>query len=259
MILRRVIQHVRKQEWTAIAIDFVIVVFGVFMGIQVANWNQAQNDIALGTAYLKRIQLDMDADIATYQDRLAFWQQVIDYGTKALAYAEGKADDKTDVGASEWELILAYFQASQLAEFYSTMATYNELTNAGDLRLLGNVAIRNEVTKYYTYSNNYILSERPQYREQVRGLIPITIQTYIWASCYATKNSSEQSLIDCPPPPNLTDSSAVLHNLTSNQTLVVNLRYWISTQIITKKIGIDRMNEAENLKGFIAAELDAAK
>ena len=29
MILRRVIQHVRKQEWTALAIDFVIVVIGV--------------------------------------------------------------------------------------------------------------------------------------------------------------------------------------------------------------------------------------
>lgn len=35
MLLRRVISHVRKQEWTAIGIDFVIVVVGVFVGIQV--------------------------------------------------------------------------------------------------------------------------------------------------------------------------------------------------------------------------------
>jgi len=28
MILRRVIEHFRKQEWTAIAIDFLIVVVG---------------------------------------------------------------------------------------------------------------------------------------------------------------------------------------------------------------------------------------
>jgi len=34
MILRRVIHHFRNQEWTAIGIDFVIVVFGVFFGIQ---------------------------------------------------------------------------------------------------------------------------------------------------------------------------------------------------------------------------------
>jgi len=42
MILRRVIKHVRNQEWTAIFIDFFIVVVGVFVGLQVSNWNAAQ-------------------------------------------------------------------------------------------------------------------------------------------------------------------------------------------------------------------------
>ncbi len=44
MILRRVIAHFRKQEWTAIFLDFVIVVVGVFVGIQVSNWNAARSD-----------------------------------------------------------------------------------------------------------------------------------------------------------------------------------------------------------------------
>ncbi len=39
MILRRVIEHVRQQQWTAVGIDFCIVVVGVFIGIQVSNWN----------------------------------------------------------------------------------------------------------------------------------------------------------------------------------------------------------------------------
>ena len=46
MILRRVIHHVRNQEWTAIWIDLVIVVVGVFIGIQVSNWNEASADRA---------------------------------------------------------------------------------------------------------------------------------------------------------------------------------------------------------------------
>jgi hypothetical protein len=44
MILSRVIEHVKKQHWTAIGIDFFIVVFGVFIGIQLGNWNQARVD-----------------------------------------------------------------------------------------------------------------------------------------------------------------------------------------------------------------------
>ena len=40
MLLRRITEHFRQQNWTAIAIDFVIVVVGVFIGIQVSNLNE---------------------------------------------------------------------------------------------------------------------------------------------------------------------------------------------------------------------------
>ena len=42
MILRRIMEHVRAQNWTAVGLDFLIVVLGVFIGIQVANWNEAR-------------------------------------------------------------------------------------------------------------------------------------------------------------------------------------------------------------------------
>ena len=38
MILRRITEHVKAQNWTAIWIQFVLLVSGVFLGIQVANW-----------------------------------------------------------------------------------------------------------------------------------------------------------------------------------------------------------------------------
>jgi hypothetical protein len=34
MLLRRIIEHVKKQEWTAIAIDFLIVVAGILIAFQ---------------------------------------------------------------------------------------------------------------------------------------------------------------------------------------------------------------------------------
>ena len=47
MILRRITKHVRDQNWFAVGIDFCIVVIGVFIGIQVANWNDARSQRAL--------------------------------------------------------------------------------------------------------------------------------------------------------------------------------------------------------------------
>ena len=44
MLLRRITEHVKAQNWFAVALDFFIVVVGVFIGIQVANWNEDRND-----------------------------------------------------------------------------------------------------------------------------------------------------------------------------------------------------------------------
>ena len=39
--LRQVSGNVRDQNWTAIGIEFVLVILGVFLGIMAANWNEA--------------------------------------------------------------------------------------------------------------------------------------------------------------------------------------------------------------------------
>ena len=40
MILRGLAKSLKEQNWTAIAVEFVLLVLGVFLGIQVANWNE---------------------------------------------------------------------------------------------------------------------------------------------------------------------------------------------------------------------------
>lgn len=66
MLLRRIIQHLRKQEWTAIAIDFVIVVVGVFVGLQVSNWNEARANRGIVDRHLAEIVEDLDSHLALH-------------------------------------------------------------------------------------------------------------------------------------------------------------------------------------------------
>ena len=56
MMLRRVMQHVRDQNWFAVGVDFVIVVVGVFIGIQVANWNEERQLAAQERSYLSQLR-----------------------------------------------------------------------------------------------------------------------------------------------------------------------------------------------------------
>jgi len=63
MLLRRIIEHVRTQNWTAIAIDFVIVVVGVYIGIQLDNWNDARANTAKEQVVLAAILDDVEEDL----------------------------------------------------------------------------------------------------------------------------------------------------------------------------------------------------
>ncbi len=44
MLLRSITKHVRDQNWFAVFLDFFIVVVGVFVGLQVSNWSNSQQD-----------------------------------------------------------------------------------------------------------------------------------------------------------------------------------------------------------------------
>ncbi len=63
MLLRRVIEHVKAQNWTAVALDFVIVVVGVFIGIQVANWNEARSDKESERVVLEEMRAALERDL----------------------------------------------------------------------------------------------------------------------------------------------------------------------------------------------------
>ena len=79
MLLRRISKHVKDQNWFAVFIDFAIVVIGVFIGLQVANWNDTQSTKAELRASLERL----DKEITHNMELI---DVVLDY------YKKGKAD-----------------------------------------------------------------------------------------------------------------------------------------------------------------------
>jgi len=59
MILRRFAEALKEQNWTSIWIEFVLLVAGVFLGIQVANWNEARVERELIRGHLAEIAEDL--------------------------------------------------------------------------------------------------------------------------------------------------------------------------------------------------------
>ncbi|MFT4873245.1 hypothetical protein [Congregibacter sp.] len=246
MILRSLTKHVKDQNWFAVGLDFIIVVVGVVIGIQVANWNEQRIQDSRANSYLQRIHADLGADIDNLRERLVFWQQVSEYGEGGLAYAT--TGDSANV--SPWELLLSYFQASQAAEFYTTKSTYEELKSDGALGLIENLELRDQLARYYLEADNPVLTERPAYREQIRGFVPLHIQSYIWKQCFWTSSYS-QKLLPCESPISPDEAMALVTTISTNEHLISALRYWMSTKRVAQLLSKERDRTAHKLRAEI--------
>jgi hypothetical protein len=60
MLLRRVTQHVQNQNWFAVSLDFLIVVFGVYIGLQVQDWAVEKNRLSSERQYLERLHDEVE-------------------------------------------------------------------------------------------------------------------------------------------------------------------------------------------------------
>ncbi len=72
MLLRSITQHIKDQNWFAVTLDFVIVVVGVFIGIQVSNWNNARVEQSQEREYLLRLHEEFSESITNQTRDLNF-------------------------------------------------------------------------------------------------------------------------------------------------------------------------------------------
>lgn len=66
MILRHISESIRRQDWFTVLIEVLIVVIGVFVGIEVANWNEARGERANESQYLSDLRSNLVDDRAEY-------------------------------------------------------------------------------------------------------------------------------------------------------------------------------------------------
>lgn len=144
MILRRVIEHVRAQNWTAVALDFVIVVMGVFIGIQVANWNAARKDRLDEAATLGRLHIEAVSVESLSSRMLSDRIKTLKTLSNAVHKAASGAIDEIPEGSC-----LAIASSHDLYVGNANLPSFDELQNSGRLdiirdrsllRALGNLA-----------------------------------------------------------------------------------------------------------------------
>ncbi|MEM8982740.1 MAG: hypothetical protein AAGC71_06915 [Pseudomonadota bacterium] len=186
MLFRRISKHVKDQNWFAVGIDFVIVVIGVVIGIEVANWNDARADRLLGKDYVQRLVAELETDLANAQMLSKYYDTVLDN----VIAADGLL---ADTGSDDQAVVVAAYRASEIAINPINRATWDQIVSAGHLGLLPQAAFDSGLTGYYSvtgasYASTTFL-EGSDYRQAVRSVIPLTVQLALRENCSDDINS----------------------------------------------------------------------
>jgi hypothetical protein len=253
MLLRRVIEHVKAQNWFAVGIDFLIVVLGVLLAFQITEWNAERAERVRSQEYLSRIHADLMVDIAALQSHREFWGQVAEHGHVAIRYAEtGNVE-----GVTEWGILKSFLDASQAWQFAFVDSTYAELRSAGELGLIPDPELRSALADYYVL----VAARRgglgpyhllPDYREWVRGRMRSDILRYYWQACFE-QAAGVQIFIECPPPDGVSGTRAILEDLAADRAIIDALRYWVDTQTMAVELAGFDLGRAQALIDRIEA------
>jgi hypothetical protein len=178
-MIRRIREHAAHYNWFAVVIDLLIVVIGVFFGMQVNNWNQARLDRRQAHEYREMLIDDLQTNQKNLALRKRYYQWVRREALKTLA---AMAEPPSALGE---QFLLDSYQASQILPWSLKRSTYDQIIAAGDIGHLGDAALRDQISNYYVGADTTgaNLATVMQYHETLRRAMPYAAQLEIRTDC----------------------------------------------------------------------------
>lgn len=128
-------------------LDFVIVVVGVYIGIQAANWNDERHAQRERAISLDRLHSEAEMSVAYLRSVVEGYQRTVEARASVLrSTAEGGNTDTVD----QSEMVLAINYLPFFPSVSPPRGVYDEVIAAGQFRNLGDSAVRQAITTYYS-------------------------------------------------------------------------------------------------------------
>ena len=229
MLLRRVIKHVKAQDWFAVCLDFIIVVIGVFLGIQIGNWNEDRIFENRERALLVELRAEISEGIELTKVWRDYLGDVSSAGAKSITFI----DSNQPCSENCQDRVIDFFHASQFISVDLDRTVFDEMQRAG---WPSSRAVESAVTAYYTQGAGIAenLNERPAYRTLIRELIPHTMLDVLWEGCHDVVRGIESLSRDCAVELGSTEIRVAVDTIRENPRVKATLNHWTS---MTKTMG----------------------
>ena len=185
MILRRLADSIRRQDWFTVVLEVLIVVLGVFIGIEVANWNAAMADERLGADYQERLAVDLRKDLDLLRGLASYYDAVLESVSRTRQLLDQPGPDPET-------LLTTAYRATEINYNPQTRATWDQIVSSGHIGLLPREAAA-YLAEYFAFDFSRMVYDQmavSDYRRRVRSLVPVEVQQAIRGGCSDLRNET---------------------------------------------------------------------
>ena len=228
-----------------------MVILGIFVGLQVTDWNEGRKAARLSEEYRASLLADLSADQVTAEKRALYFETAQAYGTQALAHLDSPTRQVSTEEAAA--LVTAFMLASTVWDYRQPRSTFEDLKATGNLALLGDMGLRIELAAYYVTTDQKSVQWElvPEYRHHVRSLIPAEAQRRIMGTCETLLGTGFSELVlrpDCQVDLTPWDVRAVLAAITASPGMHADLTFWMSQLRLKIELYRDQINVARKMR-----------
>jgi hypothetical protein len=199
-----------KEMWPAYLIEIIVIILGISITLALEEWRDHSKERHLEQIYLKNLLTDIQLDLQSLKYTTASTQNLLDHGNEILTYLKDPVNKP--LSASQLNTDIRTILARP--DFVSNDATFSDLKSSGNLQLLRDIQLKNELFAYYNQAQNI---KDIQNAEQ-QATITLSGSYFLKQFPLADVGPEQQSAADAPK--SIEFSNNVLLRVTTRQELL---------------------------------------
>lgn len=143
MILRKIGEGIRRQDWFVVFIDILIVVFGVYIGIWLGNIQAARLQNAETNQALVALRSELQSDLVRLDEIIAIQTKRVSDQDRMISLWSGDEGDDGSVA------VILQTWLKDNSTFFPNKSAYSTMQNGGYLASLPDETLRLAITRLF--------------------------------------------------------------------------------------------------------------
>ena len=144
MIVKRVTDALRRQDWAVVTIEFVLVVVGVLFAFQINEWANGREATKERKLATERLLGEAEATVAFMRLGVTSQKELVDDLQYALMHIEGA----TWRSADQARMTEGLFRVNYAVPLSPPSSEFDDLVSSGGLGKLGDAHLRSTIARY---------------------------------------------------------------------------------------------------------------